>query len=438
MKEPPSCISAAGYDVLDHLGDGSVAEVWLVRDRKYGHVRALKVLNHPVGEDKAAAESFVRECALLLRIGNIGHPNIVWVNRPQVVEDRAMVEMQCVKGKTLTDYIHEDMHFVPYDEIVHFITDIGSALATLHVEGYKAMMQPGDEEKMTKAELIAHYGIAHNDLHSSNIMRRSFDGAYILLDFGLAIQDGVAVRKSLCNEGHPQYRPPEKYEAKIDGRLGDIRVDVYSFGILLFEMLAGDPPFDGDLVTGELYRMHKEAPVPEILPLRRACFERTHPGTEYQVDFPDWLENMVRKCLAKNPDDRYANMREFMVAFKNNLRMEQRIAGKQLDRLQKEKGDLLNEKDDLAKQKDDLAKQKEDLAKQKDDLAKENEALRATLEELEKKLSTPKPTPPPPDEEDDDEEIRVLWKGSESKEVDEEDEEDEDIVVLNAADFKKE
>ena len=418
MSENTSYFRAAGYDLIRHIGDGSVAKVWLVRDREFGHVRALKVLDHPVGEDKAAAESFVRECTLLLRIGNIGHPNIIWVDRPRVVQDMAMVEMQYVEGRTLTDFIHEDMHFVPYEEIVHFITDIGSALAVLHSEGYKAMMMPGDEQKMTHEELIARYGIAHNDLHSSNIMRRTSDGAYILLDFGLAIQDGIAVRKSLCNEGHPQYRAPEKFEAKANGRQGDIRVDVYSFGILLFEILTGNPPFDGDLATGELYQMHKSAPVPDIEPLRRACFERTHPGSEYHRDFPDWLETLVRRCLEKNPDDRFANMQEFMASFRDSLLWDKKIAGKQIDLLRQEKGALLKEKDDLAKEKANLAR--------------ENESLRATLEQLEKKMKSEEPVAPPAAEED---ELAVVWDAP-SPGTEEED--DDEIVVLNADEFQKE
>lgn len=350
MSENTSFFDAAGYDMLQLLGKGSVAKVWLVRDRQFGYIRALKVLDNAVGEDQTSSDSFFKECALLLRIGNIGHPNIVWIGRPRVVMDRAMVEMQYVPGRTLTDYIHTDTRFVPYEEILRFIGDIGSALAVLHTECYKSMMMPGDEGKMSTEELIAHYGVSHNDLHTSNIMRRSADGAYILLDFGLAIQDGVAVRSSLRNEGHPEYRAPEKFEAKNGGRQGDIRVDVYSFGILLFEMLTGNPPFrcePGDLETGRIYRLHKESPVPDIEPLRREAFLKVNPDVEYVKDYPDWLENMVRKCLAKNPDERYANMRDFMDSFHKNVIIEKKLAEKREERLWKEKGELIRENESL-------------------------------------------------------------------------------------------
>lgn len=363
MSENASFFDAAGYDMVKLLGKGSVAKVWLVRDRQFGHVRALKVLDNAVGEDQASSDSFFRECALLLRIGNSGHPNIVWIGRPRVVMDRAMVEMQYVPGRTLTDFIHTDSPFVPYEEILRFIGDIGSALALLHTECYKSMMMPGDDRKMSQEELIARYGISHNDLHTSNIMRRSADGAYILLDFGLAIQDGVAVRSSLRNEGHPEYRAPEKFEAKSGGRQGDIRVDVYSFGVLLFEMLTGNPPFHcepGDLETGKIYRLHKEAPVPDIEPLRKKAFLSVHPDGAYVRDYPNWLENMVRKCLAKNPDERYANMKEFMDCFHENILIEKKLAAKQEERLRKEKGELI----------------------------KENEALRVALEEWEQKFKS--------------------------------------------------
>lgn len=363
MSEIASFFDAAGYDMLKLLGKGSVAKVWLVRERQFGYVRALKVLDNAVGEDQASSDSFFKECALLLRIGNSGHPNIVWIGRPRVVMDRAMVEMQYVPGRTLTDYIHTDMPFVPYEEILRFIGDIGSALALLHTECYKSMMMPGDDRKWSQEELIARYGISHNDLHTSNIMRRSTDGAYILLDFGLAIQDGVAVRSSLRNEGHPEYRAPEKFEAKNGGRQGDIRVDVYSFGILLFEMLTGNPPFrcePGDLETGKIYRMHKEVPVPDIDPLRKKAFLSVHPDGTYVRDYPHWLENMLRKCLAKDPAERYANMKEFMDCFHENILIEKKIAARQEERLRKEKGELV----------------------------KENEALRMALEEWERKFNS--------------------------------------------------
>lgn len=390
MSEIDSLLEAAGYEMIELLGTGSAAKVYRVRDREFGHERALKVLDNDVGQDKASSESFFRECALLLRIGNSGNPNIIWVERPRVVRERAMVEMQYVPGRTLTDYIHEDMHFVPYPEIDRFIRDIGSALALIHTECYKSMM-PAEERNLPLKELISRYGIAHNDLHSSNIMRRSTDGAYILLDFGLAIQNGVAVRSSLRNEGHPEYRAPEKFEAKSGGRQGDIRVDVYSFGILLFEMLTGNPPFrcaPGDLETGKIYRQHKEAEVPQIEPLRREAFLSANPGATYERDYPRWLDNMVRKCLEKDPDARYANMKAFMDNFRRNIKIDEMIARKEAERLRQE-----------------------------------NEKLRATLAELEEKgrsgqSAGPSPTKIVTDEKEDDLEVVVDTGDDEDPDVD--------------------
>ena len=113
MSEGMDYFEAAGYEPVRRLGVGSDAKVWLVRDREFGHLRALKVLNNPVDDDLTSSDSFFRECALLLRICNGGHPNIVRIGRPRVVAGRAMVEMQHVEGRTLTDYIHSDLQFVP-------------------------------------------------------------------------------------------------------------------------------------------------------------------------------------------------------------------------------------------------------------------------------------------------------------------------------------
>ena len=374
MSEGKGFFEAAGYEVQSLLGKGSDARVWLVRDKQFGHLRALKVLNDTVGEDLDSSDSFFKECALLLRICNGGHPNIVRIGRPRIVENKAMVEMQYIQGRTLTEYIHTDMHFVPYEEVLKFVHDIGSALAYCHVEGYRWMMAPGEDKRMTQEELIAHYGVAHNDLHSSNVMRSNVNNSYILLDFGLAIQDGIAVKSSMRNEGHPEYRAPEKFEAKMGGKQGDIRVDVYAFGVLLYEMLAGTTPFHsnpGDLETGRIYRLHKEMPIPEIEPKRREAFLSVSQGDTFVKDYPGWLENMVRKCLAKNPDARYANMKEFMDDFERNIALEKTMSAKRMDVLNKEKGEL-------AKENSELQASIKMLEKQIEMLRKAGESVKAT------------------------------------------------------------
>ncbi|MDR1810496.1 MAG: SUMF1/EgtB/PvdO family nonheme iron enzyme [Prevotella sp.] len=317
------------YKRLGHLGKGANAKVYKVQHIKLGYIRAVRELTDYIkDENDRLYRTFLDECKILLKLGNGGHPNIVRIYQPRLLQNTALVEMDYVKGCDLNDFLIDNNGFIPFQEFRRFILDISSALAYCHVDIYEFCMDkyednltddPADGSKALitdeiREKLIKKYGITHNDIHSRNVMRK-YDGSFILLDFGLAIQNGKAVRSSSRRDGAVEYRAPEKWD---NDTVISEQSDVYSFGILMYEMLAGKVPFPFEQdkysnelqALNELSRRHTEIPPPAIEPLRRRAFENAHPGETYIRDYPEWLEQVIMKCLEKRPEMRYANAKE--------------------------------------------------------------------------------------------------------------------------------
>ncbi len=317
------------YIKLEHIGKGANAHVYKVQHAELGHIRAIKILNDYI-EDKneRVYQSFLKECKTLLKIGNGCHPNIIRIYGPDLIDNHAIVEMDYIQGITLDNYVKKK-GFIEYNEIEIFIQDIVGALAYTHYNIYKFLMSPEEDNlelnpndgksylisEQKERELVNKYGITHNDLHSNNIMRRDIDGRFVLLDFGLAIQDGECVKSSCKSDGCPEYNAPEKFEGIITHRS-----DIYSIGILLYEILAGRPPFilevgsEGQVTLPALNKIRQEhqiATPPSIFALRKAAFERIK-GAVYERDYPEWLDKVIMKCLSKFPEDRYTNAKDLL------------------------------------------------------------------------------------------------------------------------------
>ena len=343
------------YEKLQIIGQGSFATIWKVRHRKYGYIRTLKILNTPVqDENDHAYQQFVKECTVLLNIGNGSNNNIVHIYQPRLIDNRAVVEMDYIDGETLDQYLRRNK-FMPIDEVLRFIGDIGGALAYCHHDIYKYMMNPNEDDlksdpddgrryiidEATEQRLVRKYAVTHNDLHSNNVMRRENDGSYVLLDFGLAIQNGTAVKSSALRGGALEYMAPEKFD---DNNVITTQSDIYSFGVLMYEALAGRVPFVLDQrrfssnpvqAQYDIMQQHKTALPPSIEALRGEAFQKAHPGQVYKKDYPDWLEAMIKKCLEKKPADRYADAKELMEDFKRCPK-DTRADNQQMQDLQKE------------------------------------------------------------------------------------------------------
>jgi len=156
---------------------------------------------------------------------------------------------------------------------------------------------------------------------------RKFDGSYILLDFGLSFgKDKTVSRSSFMNNGGVEYKAPEKWDKNAEEMTE--RTDIYSFGIMLYEMLAGRVPFpyNSNFSEGraiyEVSEHHKNTIPPPIEPLRKAAYEAANQGKTYTKDYPDWLEKVIMKCLEKKPQKRYANGKELYEEVKTLIERE--------------------------------------------------------------------------------------------------------------------
>lgn len=351
------------YTLLDELGQGGYATVYKVRHNNLGYIRAIRVLNAIIahGDSDPTYQKFLEECRLLLRLGNGNHPNIVHIYQPLLKAQRAIVEMDFVDGKDLFGYLKEKGSFIEIDDVLQLLKDIGHALAYCHEDIYKFCMDkdednlqddPNDGSKALiddeiKQRLIDKYRVIHNDIHSGNIIRRE-DGRYVLLDFGLAIDGNSVIRSSRRkNGGAPEFKAPEKWDNE---SLLTTQSDIYSFGVVLYEYLTGRVPFvfdkkNSNHVEAEylLGRAHKEQQPESIFELRKATFENTHNGEVYTKDYPDWLEELIMKCLAKSPEQRFKNgkeLHEFILEHINSERSNNAVAAIQIENLENENKSL--------------------------------------------------------------------------------------------------
>ncbi|MDR0834581.1 MAG: protein kinase [Candidatus Symbiothrix sp.] len=388
--------------------EGAFATVYKVRHKQLGYIRAIRVLREAiVDEHDEKYQKFLAECQLLLRLGNGGHPNIVRIAQPRLLQGHALVEMEYVNGKDLNDYIAEKNQFIPIHEVLRFVHEISSALAYCHEGIYEFCMDrehdnlrddPEDGSKVlldasTKKRLVDKYKVIHNDIHSKNIIRK-YDGSFILLDFGLSIQNGTVVKSSTRKGGAAEYKAPEKW--RNEGLISE-QTDMYSFGILMYEMLAGQVPFPyvektvSAKAEYELMQQHETKEPAPIEPLRRTAFERAHPNKKYEKDYPDWLEPVIMKCLEKKSIDRYKNGQVLFEEVEKHLAEANEHANNEaVKKLQTENNQLAHKITQLQQRNKDLETQKVDadkkikqLEKEKTEIEKERANLQKQTEDAE-------------------------------------------------------
>lgn len=384
------------YTLLGELGKGGFAKVYKVRHNELGYIRAIRVLNEPITDERSRTyQKFLHECKVLLRLGNGNHRNIVHIYQPRLLENHALVEMDYVDGQDITHYLKDNGNFLPIEEVMRMVEEMSNALAYCHEDIYQFCMDPDEDDLQndpidgskwliddaTKKRLIEKYKVIHNDIHSGNIMRRR-DGSFVLLDFGLAIEGDEVVKSSSRHEnGAPEYMPPEKWD---NDTILTEQSDIYSFGVVMYEYLAGRVPFvcEGNSFNArkKLYEKIKNSiGLPSIGDLRKSFFEEKHKGETYKKDYPEWIEKAILKCLEKDPAKRFRNGKELHDYITKHLQNEA-ITKESVQNLVDENTVLKGEKQQALMQVSDLTKKNMDLAALASSMQYELDKARKDLE----------------------------------------------------------
>jgi serine/threonine-protein kinase PpkA len=250
------------YEILRKLAHGEIATVYLARQRNAERQLVLKVL-HQVADSSTGKilDRFLREYELIARLD---HPNVVKIFDFGVADDHAYIAMEYCGGGSLKRRVAAGMDRY---EAYRLMRDIAGALGVLHAAG-----------------------ILHRDLKPTNVLFRD-DGSLALIDFGLAKQ--VALQAEVTGAGAifgtPYYMSPEQGH----GEPVDVRGDIYSLGVIFFEMLTGAKPYDGDTAMAVIVK-HRLAPVPGLPTSLR----------EFQP--------LIQRMLAKQPAERFQSVEELL------------------------------------------------------------------------------------------------------------------------------
>lgn len=256
------------YEVLCHIGRGGMAQVFLARHSGHGGAFAVKVLAEHLAQDPQVVARFEQEARTAASLS--GHPNIVPIFDIGSGNGMHYLIMQFISGENLSSYLAEHVKLAPAD--------------ALNVVAQTATGLVWSESKH----------IVHRDLKPANILLDK-TGRIVILDFGLSKLADVATGLTRPGEslGTPYYMSPEQ----IRGEPCDLRSDLYSLGIILFELLSGRRPFDADSIIA-IQMAHLAAPVSLL--------------RDADPSLPEACEVFVQKLLQKRREDRYQSPQELL------------------------------------------------------------------------------------------------------------------------------
>lgn len=250
--------TVAHYKIIEKIGAGGMGEVYLAEDTKLNRKVALKFLSPLLCQDKDCRARFKREAQAAARLD---HPNVVTIHEVGEFQNRPYFAMQHVTGQSLKDVVKGND--LSLDRIVDLVVQICEGLSKAHQSD-----------------------IVHRDVKPSNVVIDA-DGRPKLLDFGLAaIKDTDQLTKTGSTLGTIGYMSPEQ----VRGKDTDHRSDLFSLGIVLYEMIAGRLPFKGDTEAATMNSVLNEAP---------------EPLSRYKSGVSDKLQDIVSKLLEKDPSLRY-------------------------------------------------------------------------------------------------------------------------------------
>ncbi|MCP5045801.1 MAG: protein kinase, partial [bacterium] len=247
------------YNILEKLGEGGMGEVFLANDTRLERKVALKFLPLKMIAQQDARKRFQREAKAAAALN---HPNIVTIHEIGEFKRQIYIAMEYVKGETLNEKPY------PFNHISDIALQVCEGLEATH----------GD-------------GIIHRDIKLQNIIIDKSNRVKIL-DFGLAkLKGATRITNEIARVGTAYYMSPEQAQ----GDEIDHRSDIWSLGVVLYMMVTGQPPFQGDNQLTVIYSIINESPPPP---------------SEIRADIPKKLEKIILKCLQKDPNRRYSSMRQ--------------------------------------------------------------------------------------------------------------------------------
>ncbi len=261
------------YEIEKLIGEGGMANVYLANDTILDRKVAVKVLRGDLAGDEKFVRRFQREA---LSASSLSHPNIVEIYDVGEDEGNFYIVMEYIEGKTLKQLIKK-RGVLSLAETMDIMLQLLDALASAH-DSY----------------------IIHRDIKPQNIMIKE-SGLVKITDFGIAMAlNSAQLTQTNSVMGSVHYLPPEQ----ASGKGSTIRSDIYSLGILMFEMLTGKMPFKGDSAV-EIALKHMKEPLPNM--------------REINPVIPQSVENIILKAAAKNPKNRYHDVREMAEDIKTCL-----------------------------------------------------------------------------------------------------------------------
>lgn len=253
------------YVIVEEIGQGAMGVVYKAVDPLIDRTVAIKTINLDLSKEELAnfEKRFQRE---VQSAGKLNHPNIVTVYDVGRTEGVAYMAMEFLEGKELREILDSGV-VLPIEKVVHIATQVAEGLGFAH-----------------------EHGIVHRDVKPSNVMVLK-NGLVKITDFGIAQMSSATRTISGMVMGSPKYMSPEQ----VVGQAVDGRSDIFSLGVMLYEMLTGKTPFAGDNISAIMYQILNDEPIP--------------PKT-FNQGIPEAVNFIVLKALAKHPDKRYQNAKE--------------------------------------------------------------------------------------------------------------------------------
>ena len=266
------------YRIVKLIGRGGMADVYLAYDVILKREVAVKVLKSDMADDDTALERFKREAGAVTKLS---HPNIVDVYDVGDDGDKHYIVMEYIKGYTLKQLIKKRGP-IPYKEAVWMMKQLAGALMEAHRNN-----------------------VIHRDVKSQNVLIKD-DGTIKLSDFGIALANGaMQITKKDSVLGSVHYLAPELSR----GKQASMQSDIYSLGIVFYELLTGDVPYKADNPV-QVALMHIKNDIPSVRSIN--------------PEIPQSVENIVIKSTAKNPSDRYKNIALMLQDLNECLKKEHR------------------------------------------------------------------------------------------------------------------